>query len=69
MPLRHQHWRLGLLGGAAFSALVATTAFAGTPDEDAARDARIAKLEAAVEALQGGELRRTTSSCRPRTPS
>ena len=53
MPLRHQHWRLGLLGGAAFSALVATTAFAGTPDEDAARDARIAKLEAAVEALQG----------------
>ena len=42
-----------LLAGAAAGALAAgSAASAATPDEDAARDVRIARLEAAVTALQ-----------------
>jgi len=47
-----KRWRARILAGAAASAVCVGAAWAETP-EDAARDARIAKLEAAVDALQG----------------
>src|ERR1700722_2957062 len=43
---------IALAAGASLSALLAASA-AAAPADDAQRDARIAKLEAAVEALQG----------------
>jgi phosphate-selective porin OprO/OprP len=48
----HHRLIIALAAGASLSALVAASA-AAAPADDAQRDARIAKLEAAVEALQG----------------
>jgi phosphate-selective porin OprO/OprP len=45
--------RAGLCAGVGLGALLSATVAAATPAEDAARDARLAKLEAAVTALQG----------------
>ena len=48
----HHRLIIALAAGASLSALVVASA-AAAPADDAQRDARIAKLEAAVEALQG----------------